>query len=161
MCSTSESSNWMIKIWWFIRFQLWVFYLVFIAFVPLFSPAMWQKSRLLSSPDGLKTKHLKPQERLYGSWVDFSLQLSKRKQNFRFYETNVQNCEKIGIIKKSLLHFRSCILVVFRVNLIWVKCYISAVFFGSATFNMLNLFIFPFCVFYTLESYGFSIETWT
>ena len=68
--------------------------------------------------------------------------------------------EKIEVIKKSLLHIRSCILVVFRVNLIWVKSYIAAIFFGSATFNMPNLFIFPFCVFYTLESYGFSIETW-
>ena len=94
MCSTSESSNWMVKLWWFVRFQLWVVYLVFIAFVPLFSPAMWHKSRLLSSPDGIKTKHLKRQQRLYGSWVDFILQFSKTKQNFRFYETNVHVCEK-------------------------------------------------------------------
>ena len=132
-----------------------------IAFVPLFSRAMWHKSRLLSSPDGIKTKQLKPQQSLFGSWVDFSLQLSKTKQNFLFYETNVQVCEKIEIIKKSLLHIRSCILVVFRVTLIWVQCYISAVFFGSATFNMPIFFIFPFCVFYSLESYRFSIETWT
>ena len=52
--------------------------------------------------------------------------------------------EKIEVIKKSLLHIRSCILVAFRVTLIWVKCYISAVFFGSATFNLLIYSFFHF-----------------
>ena len=161
MCSTSEFWNWMTKLWWFIRFQLWVFYLVFIAAVLLFSPAMWHKRRLLSSPDGIKTKHLKPQQSLYGSWVEFSLQCFKTKQNFRFYETNVQVCEKIEIIKKSLLHIRSCILVVFRVTLIWVKCSNSEVFSARLLSTCLIFSFFAFCVFYTLESYGFSIETWT
>ena len=36
--------------------------------------------------------------------------------------------KKIEIIKKNLLHISSFIRLVFRVTLIWVKCYISAVF---------------------------------
>ena len=150
MCSNSESSNWMIRLWWFIRFQLWVFYLVFIAFVPLFSPAMWHRSRLLSSPGGIKTKHLKPHQRLYGSWDDFSLQFSETKRSFRAYETNVQICEKKLIsIKKTYI----ILVVVFKwsFGLHWFELNVfSAIFFGSTTFNKLTFFVFPICVFYTL-----------
>ena len=150
MCSNSESSNWMIRLWWFIRFHLWVFYLVFIAFVPLFSPAMWHRSRLLSSPGGIKTKHLKPHQRLYGSWVDFILQFSKTKRSFRAYETKVQICEKkLMSLKKTYI----ILVVVFKwsFGLHWFELKVfSAIFFGSTTFNKLTFFVFPFCVFYTL-----------
>ena len=119
-----------------------------IAFVPLFSPAMWHKSRLLSSPDGIKTKHLKPQQRLYESWIDFSLQFSKTKQNFLFYETIVQVCEKIEIIKKSLLHIRSCILVVFRVT--WFELNVKFLQFSSAL-------LLSTCLFFSFFHFVFSI----
>ena len=147
----------MIKLWRFIRFQLWVFYLVFTAFVKLFSPPMWHKSRLLSSRQN--TWNLNKGYR--GAGLISVFNSPKRNKISASTRLMYKFVEKIEIIKKSLLHIRSCILAVFRVTLIWAKCYISAVFFGSATFNKPNLFIFLFCDFYTLESYGVSIETWT
>ena len=122
---------------------------------------MWHKSRLLSSPDSIKTKHLKPQQSLYGSWVDFSLQFSKAKRSFPAYETNVQICEKKSISIKKIYIILVVVLKCYF-GLHWFELNVfSAIFFGSATFNMPNLLIFLFCVFYTVESYGFSIETWT
>ena len=74
-----KTSNWMIKPWWFISFQLDFLYLVFIALVPLFSPALWHKSWLRHLLMASITKNLKHQQRLRDlGWFHSSSLQTKR-----------------------------------------------------------------------------------
>ena len=135
------------------------FYLVFVALVPLFSPALWQKSRLCQLLMAPKTKNLKPQQRLRDlGWFHSSSLQTKR--SFLFEKMREQYCEKIEIFRKNLHYKRCCIQVVFRVTLLWNKRYPSTTVFSYATFSMLCFYVCSIFVFYTWDFYELSIGMW-
>ena len=134
-----KKSNWMIKSWWFISFQLDFWYLVFIALVPFFSPALWHKSRLCHLLTASITKNLKHQQRLpdLGWFHSSSLQT---KRSFLFEKMSEHYCEKIEIFRRNL-HYKRCRnQVVFRVALLRNKCYFWLRYFQLAVFlGLFNL----------------------
>ena len=141
------------------QFPAWFFYLVFIALVPLFSPALWHKSKLCHLLTASITKNLKPQQKLreLGWFHSSSLQT---KRSFLLQIVSVHKYKKIESFKINLHCKRSCIQIVFRVTSLWVKCYVPATVFGYAMFNRLVFYACSVCVFYTSELCGFSIEMW-
>ena len=146
-----KTSNWMIKPWWFISFQLDFLYLVFIALVPLFSPALWHKSRLRHLLMASITKKLKPQQRLRDlGWFHSSSLQTKR--SFFFEKMSELYCEKIEFFRKNLHYKRCCIQVVFRVTLLWNLSYFWLCYFQLTVFCVCSIFVF-----YTWEFYGFSV----
>ena len=138
-----KKSNWMTKSWWFISFHFNFWYLVFIALVPFFSPALWHKSRLYHLLTASITKNLKHQQRLRDlGWFHSSSLQTKR--SFFFEKMSEHYCEKIEIFRKNL-HYKRCrIQVVFRVALLWNKCCFWLCYFQLAVF----LCLFKLCFLY-------------
>ena len=89
------------------------------------------------------TKKLKPQQRLWDlGWFHSSSLQTKR--SFFFEKMSEHYCEKIKIFRKNL-HYKRCrIQVVFRVALLWNKCYFWLCYFQLAVF----LCLFNFCFLY-------------